>query len=120
MLASLLSRFRAPLGCSPSTRLHTRPPEGQVALQDLASGRTADTGLAADSWFAGGTNPRPARRIGAVAAMLAGAFLGALLVLHSGPVWPLVVAAVITILLALAYAAHPTARQSADPKLSMR
>jgi uncharacterized membrane protein YoaK (UPF0700 family) len=70
------------------------------------------TGLAADSWFAGGANPRPIRRIGAVAAMLAGAFLGGVMVLHSGLVWPLVVAATITILITLAYALHPAARTS--------
>lgn len=37
------------------------------------------TGLAADSSLAGGTNPRLARRLAAVAAMLAGAFAGALM-----------------------------------------
>jgi uncharacterized membrane protein YoaK (UPF0700 family) len=65
------------------------------------------TGLAADSWFAGGTNPRPARRIGAVGAMLAGAFLGAAMVLHSGLVSPLLVAAAVTLFIALSYALHP-------------
>ena len=78
------------------------------------------TGLAADSWFAGGTNPRPARRIGAVAAMLAGAFLGGVMVLHSGLFWPLVVAAAVTMLIVVAYASHPSARRSPDPKPPVR
>jgi uncharacterized membrane protein YoaK (UPF0700 family) len=50
------------------------------------------TGLAADSSAAGGANPNWARRIGAVAAMLAGATVGALLVLDYGLALPLLVA----------------------------
>ena len=37
------------------------------------------TGLAADSWFAGGNNPRAGRRVAAVGLMAAGALVGALL-----------------------------------------
>ena len=40
------------------------------------------TGLAADSRWAGGTNPRWSRRLISVAAMLAGALVGGFLVLH--------------------------------------
>jgi uncharacterized membrane protein YoaK (UPF0700 family) len=72
------------------------------------------TGLAADSSLAGGTNPRPVRRISAVAAMLAGAVLGALLVLHHGLVPALVLAATITLLITVLYALHPAARRSPD------
>lgn len=50
------------------------------------------TGLAADSSLAGGTNPRPARRVGSVVAMFSGALLGAVLVLHLGLAWPLAMA----------------------------
>jgi uncharacterized membrane protein YoaK (UPF0700 family) len=69
------------------------------------------TGLAADSSLVGGTNPRPARRIGAVGAMLAGAALGAAMILHlSRPlVWPLVVAAVGAVTAAALWARHPSA-----------
>lgn|SRR5262245_10819198 len=42
------------------------------------------TGLAADSTFAGGNNPRLARRLIATGAMFAGATLGAVLVLYVG------------------------------------
>ena len=41
------------------------------------------TGIAADSSFAGGTNPRLARRITAVITMMAGAFLGGWIVLRA-------------------------------------
>lgn len=49
------------------------------------------TGLAADSSLAGGTNPRAARRITAVLAILTGALLGAWLVLHHGLGSPLLI-----------------------------
>jgi uncharacterized membrane protein YoaK (UPF0700 family) len=52
------------------------------------------TGLAADSSLAGGSNPKLGRRSSAVAAMLAGAIIGAVLYLHTGATWPLVVIAV--------------------------
>jgi uncharacterized membrane protein YoaK (UPF0700 family) len=71
------------------------------------------TGLAADSTFVGGTNPRPARRVGAVVTMLAGAALGAAMVLHlSRPlVWPLLLAAVGGVSATALWAAHPSALQ---------
>jgi uncharacterized membrane protein YoaK (UPF0700 family) len=39
------------------------------------------TGLAADSWLAGGHSPRACRRVAAVGLMAAGALVGALLLL---------------------------------------
>jgi len=42
------------------------------------------TGLAADSTFAGGSNPRPGRRLMATLAMFLGAAVGAYFVLHIG------------------------------------
>jgi uncharacterized membrane protein YoaK (UPF0700 family) len=53
------------------------------------------TGVAADSQLAGGTGGRPARRLLAVSAMLGGALVGALLVLHVDVVLPLALAALI-------------------------
>jgi uncharacterized membrane protein YoaK (UPF0700 family) len=53
------------------------------------------TGLAADSTHAGGSNPRPGRRLLATATMFLGAAIGALLVFHVG------VAAVLALALAL-------------------
>jgi uncharacterized membrane protein YoaK (UPF0700 family) len=52
------------------------------------------TGLAADSFLAGGSNPHTTRRASAVLSMLAGAFIGAVMFLHIGPTWPLVTAGV--------------------------
>ncbi|MFF3465690.1 YoaK family protein [Streptomyces sp. NPDC001984] len=49
------------------------------------------TGLASDSSLAGGANPRVGRRLASVLAMLVGAFVGALLVRHTGLGWPLLV-----------------------------
>jgi hypothetical protein len=50
------------------------------------------TGFAADSSIAGGTNPRPTRRIGSVIAMFSGALVGAAPVLHGSLAWPLIMA----------------------------
>ncbi|MFE2584254.1 YoaK family protein [Streptomyces sp. NPDC059378] len=47
------------------------------------------TGLASDSTWAGGANPRAGRRLASVLAMLAGALGGAVLVQHTGLGWPL-------------------------------
>ena len=61
------------------------------------------TGLAADSSFAGGSNPRPTRRLGSVVAMFAGALIGAVLVLHQGLVWPLAIACTIAVLAVVSF-----------------
>jgi uncharacterized membrane protein YoaK (UPF0700 family) len=62
------------------------------------------TGVAADSRLAGGPGGRPARRLIAVAAMLTGALVGALLVIHVDLAVPLAFAAVL--LAGAAIAAH--------------
>jgi uncharacterized membrane protein YoaK (UPF0700 family) len=54
------------------------------------------TGVAADSHAAGGQGSRAGRRLIAVAAMLAGAVVGAALVLHTRVVYPLAIALVVT------------------------
>jgi uncharacterized membrane protein YoaK (UPF0700 family) len=51
------------------------------------------TGLASDSFFAGGVNTRAARRASAVIAMLIGAIAGAALYLHQGAALPLAISA---------------------------
>ncbi len=58
------------------------------------------TGLAADSWFAGGSNPRWTRRVASVAAMLGGAAVGGVLVLRGGGELglPLMLAGAITLI----------------------
>ncbi|MGA2757561.1 MAG: YoaK family protein [Solirubrobacteraceae bacterium] len=67
------------------------------------------TGVAADSRLAGGSGGRPARRLLAVAAMLAGALISALLVLHVDLVLPIALAALLVEGIALA--AHRLATQ---------
>jgi uncharacterized membrane protein YoaK (UPF0700 family) len=59
------------------------------------------TGVAADHAWAGATGARAARRMISVAAMLVGALVGALLVLHVHIVYPLVIALVILAAVAL-------------------
>jgi len=65
------------------------------------------TGVAADSALAGGRNPNLLRRLAAVFSLFAGAALGGWLVLHSGLVLPLLLAAVLVMLGTLMVAAHP-------------
>jgi uncharacterized membrane protein YoaK (UPF0700 family) len=55
------------------------------------------TGIAADSSLAGGAGGRPARRLIAVGAMLAGALIGAVLVINVDLVVPLAIAAVLLV-----------------------
>ncbi|BAI97369.1 membrane protein [Sphingobium sp. TA15] len=67
------------------------------------------TGLAADSSFAGGTNPNWARRIGSVAAIFLGAAIGAWFVTHGGLVAPLILTGGLIFAGTLACALHPAA-----------
>jgi uncharacterized membrane protein YoaK (UPF0700 family) len=70
------------------------------------------TGLAADSSFAGGANPRPVRRIGSVVAMFSGALVGAVLVLHQGLVWPLAIACGLALIAVGSFLVQPEATES--------
>jgi uncharacterized membrane protein YoaK (UPF0700 family) len=65
------------------------------------------TGLGADSTAAGGTNTNWPRRIGAVAAIFAGAGIGAWLMLHVGIAAPLALAGALVLFGTLACVAHP-------------
>jgi uncharacterized membrane protein YoaK (UPF0700 family) len=69
------------------------------------------TGLAADSSLAGGHNQKFGRRSLAVTAMLVGAFAGALLFLHLGATWPLVVVSVGVLVTAVAFAMSAASRR---------
>ncbi|MBP2301835.1 YoaK family protein [Azospirillum picis] len=70
------------------------------------------TGLAADSRLAGGANPNWGRRIGSVAAIFAGAAIGATLVLNGGLAAPLLLAGALGLVGTAACALHP---ESANP-----
>ncbi|MGN7999192.1 YoaK family protein [Sphingomonas sp. 22176] len=69
------------------------------------------TGIAADSHFAGGRNPNIGRRLAAVAAILLGAFLGAVLVNRYGLAIPLLVAGLTVLVGTLACVRHPIAAE---------
>jgi uncharacterized membrane protein YoaK (UPF0700 family) len=73
------------------------------------------TGLAADSSFAGGSNPHRTRRVGSVVTMFAGAFVGAVLVLHQGLAWPLVIACVIALLAVVSFLSQTDATPPPTP-----
>jgi len=73
------------------------------------------TGIAADSWLGGASGARTARRVVAVIAMLAGAFIGALLVLHASLAAPLALAA--GILAAVCAAADRASRREPASEL---
>lgn len=61
------------------------------------------TGIAADSSLAGGSNTRLRRRVLTVAAMIAGAAPGAVLVLHGDGPWALLAGTVLVATIALVY-----------------
>jgi uncharacterized membrane protein YoaK (UPF0700 family) len=78
----------------------------RLAIPDLTTTVLTQTltGLAADSSFAGGSNPRAVRRIAAAAAMLAGALAGGALTLHAGLPTALAVTAVVLALVTVGFA----------------
>jgi uncharacterized membrane protein YoaK (UPF0700 family) len=62
------------------------------------------TGIAADSTIAGGAGSKAGRRLTAVAAMLAGALVGATLVIHAHVFYPLLIVLIVTAAVAAAAA----------------
>jgi uncharacterized membrane protein YoaK (UPF0700 family) len=66
----------------------------RVAVPELATTvlTLTLTGIAADSWLGGGSGAKTARRVVSVTAMLLGAVIGALLLLHLAPVAPIALA----------------------------
>jgi len=76
------------------------------------------TGFAADSRLAGATGAHAARRLISIAAMLAGALVGAVLVLHAHIVYPLAIALVILAAVALTGMARSRSR-SRSPESAM-
>jgi uncharacterized membrane protein YoaK (UPF0700 family) len=73
------------------------------------------TGLAADSTLGGGDNPRAVRRGGAVLLMLLGAYVGAVLVLHTSLTWPLLASCLCGAATVAWYALHPGSRIQPQP-----
>lgn len=69
------------------------------------------TGLAADSSLADGANPNWRRRVGGVLAILAGAALGAVLVMRMGLAFPLALTGALVLAGTAACARHPAAAE---------
>jgi uncharacterized membrane protein YoaK (UPF0700 family) len=71
----------------------------KIAIPDLTTTvvTLTFTGIAADSTLAGGSGSRAGRRTIPIVCMLAGAFVGAVLVLHTEVYYPLVIALVATV-----------------------
>jgi uncharacterized membrane protein YoaK (UPF0700 family) len=88
----------------------------RLAVKDMTTTVLTQTltGLAADSRFAGGGDPRAGRRIAAVIAMLVGATVGAIMFLHVNAALPLLVAAVATASTAVVFGASNARRTRPD------
>jgi uncharacterized membrane protein YoaK (UPF0700 family) len=86
----------------------------QLAVPDLTTTvlTLTLTGLAADSSFAGGFNPRWGRRIAAVASMFAGAAIGAALMYITGLAVPLALTGAAVLAATIAYAMHPNSEKT--------
>jgi len=78
----------------------------RLAVPDMSTTvlTTTLTGLASESVLAGGANPHLRNRSASVAAMFAGAVVGALLVLHAGAAWSLAVGAALVVASAASFA----------------
>jgi uncharacterized membrane protein YoaK (UPF0700 family) len=75
----------------------------KLAVPDLTTTVLTLTivGIAADSRLAGGSGSRAGRRLIAVAAMFVGALVGSLLILHVSIVYPLVIALIVVVSIAV-------------------
>jgi uncharacterized membrane protein YoaK (UPF0700 family) len=106
---ALIATLAATMGLQNATARKLAVPDLTTTVLTLTI-----TGMAADSPLAGATGARMARRLISVAAMLIGALVGALLVLHAHIVYPLVIALVI--LAAVAVVAVARARNTRAPR----
>jgi uncharacterized membrane protein YoaK (UPF0700 family) len=93
---ALIAVLAAALGAQNATARKLAVPDLTTTVLTLTI-----TGFAADGPLAGATGARVARRLISVAAMLVGALVGALFVLHIRIVYPLVIALVILAAVAL-------------------
>ena len=87
---ALIAVLAAALGAQNATARKLAVPDLTTTVLTLTI-----TGIAADHAWAGATGARVARRLISIAAMLAGALVGAVLVLHAHIVYPLAIALVI-------------------------
>jgi len=106
---ALIATLAATMGLQNATARKLAVPDLTTTVLTLTI-----TGMAADGPLAGATGARMARRLISVAAMLVGALVGAVLVLHVHIVYPLVIALVI--LAAVAVIAVAPARNPRAPR----
>ena len=93
---ALIAVLAAALGAQNATARKLAVPDLTTTVLTLTI-----TGIAADSRLAGATGAHAARRLISIAAMLVGALVGAVLVLHARIVYPLAIALVILTAVAL-------------------
>jgi len=110
---ALIAVLAAALGAQNATARKLAVPDLTTTVLTLTI-----TGIAADHAWAGATGARVARRLISIAAMLAGALVGAVLVLHAHIVYPLAIALVILAAVALTGMARSRSR-SRSPESAM-
>jgi uncharacterized membrane protein YoaK (UPF0700 family) len=93
---ALIAALSAAMGAQNATARKLAVPDLTTTVLTLTI-----TGVAADSALAGATGAKAARRLISVLAMLLGALVGALLVLHVHIVYPLVIASLLLLAVAL-------------------
>jgi uncharacterized membrane protein YoaK (UPF0700 family) len=93
LLLSIIGLTGAAMGFRNATTRQLKIPDLTTTVLTMTI-----TGIAADSRLAGGDRPNLGRRLTAIAAIMAGAFLGAMLVLATGIAFPLFVAAASTLI----------------------
>ena len=110
---ALIAVLAAALGAQNATARKLAVPDLTTTVLTLTI-----TGIAADHAWAGATGARVARRLISIAAMLAGAVVGAVLVLHAHIVYPLAIALVVLAAVALTGMARSRSR-SRSPESAM-
>ena len=105
----LIVLLAACFGLQNATVRHVAPRDMTTTVLTLTL-----TGLAADSVLGSGRSAKPYRRIGSIAAMLAGAGVGALL-LQSTTAWVIVLSGVAVAAAALIFLLAPAASPAAEP-----
>jgi len=110
---ALIAVLAAALGAQNATARKLAVPDLTTTVLTLTI-----TGIAADHAWAGATGARVARRLISIAAMLAGAVVGAVLVLHAHIVYPLAIALVILAAVAVTGMARSRSR-SRSPESAM-
>ena len=110
---ALIAVLAAALGAQNATARKLAVPDLTTTVLTLTI-----TGIAADSSLAGATGAHAARRLISIAAMLVGALVGAVLVLHAHIVYPLAIALVILAAVAVTGMARSRPR-SRSPESAM-